>query len=178
MNGVGRACVDYRFPSLSQCCLLCGKANCARWKGYFVRQYQCSVIGSSGLIAIHAGHCATEKRDFSYFPDFLIPGRRLSRRSFKLFIEVFQNTHQIRDCIDQLLSGFEADLDLALSSAYNFLYAAIRGLRINHERLMILAPVQSSVFVYYDLPKVVVKNLFTWSDCIWTGFQGIILHPP
>jgi hypothetical protein len=177
-NGVERASVDYPFPNLRKCCLLCGKPNCARWKGYFVRQYQCGILGSCGLIAIHAGHCKNEKRDFCYFPDFLVPGRRLARKSFEKFIDVFQKTHQIRVSIDQLLAGFESDLSLALSSAYNFLYAAIRPLRINHERLMILAPVRSSVFVYYEVPRVVLQNLFSWSDCPWTGLQEIILHPP
>ena len=170
--------MDYPFPNLRKCCLLCGKPNCARWKGYFVRQYQCGILGSCGLIAIHAGHCKNEKRDFCYFPDFLVPGRRLARKSFEKFIDVFQKTHQIRVSIDQLLAGFESDLSLALSSAYNFLYAAIRPLRINHERLMILAPVRSSVFVYYEVPRVVLQNLFSWSDCPWTGLQEIILHPP
>lgn len=64
----------YPFPNVGKQCLLCGKASCARWKGYFVRNLICGEMEYVGRIAIHVGHCKEEKRDFSYIPDFLFQG--------------------------------------------------------------------------------------------------------
>jgi hypothetical protein len=158
----------FPFPSVRLKCLLCGLSGRCRWKGYFTRQ------------VLHAGHCQTRGCDFCYFPDFLIPGRRLSRASWKKFIEVFQETKIIRDSIDGLLVGLDCvvDFTMALSSAYNFLYAAVRALRINHVRLSILAPEKSSVFVFYNLKKHAIKNIFTGTDYVWHSFHYMSLHPP
>jgi hypothetical protein len=67
---------------------------------------------------------------------------------------------------------------MATSSAYNLLYAAIRPLRINHEVLSIPAVMRSSVFEYYNLPKLVVANLFNWRECKWHAFHDLIFNPP
>ena len=178
-SGAKRAFMRFPFPIVGARCPLCGRAGCARWKGYFTRNWLCGVLGLGGMIAIHVGHCRTERRDFSYFPDFLIPGKRLSRQSWQLFVEGFQKTKVIRDSIDDLIAGVEIpDFTLALSSAYNFLYAAIRPLRMHHAQLSILAPRASSVSVYYVLPKLVVKNLFGRSEFSWHAFHHITLIPP
>ena len=171
--------MPYPFPSLWQRCLLCGHCGCARWKGYFVRWFICGVIDFDGLIAIHVGHCRRLGCGFCYFPDFLIPGRRLSRLSHEKFIADFQRTKTIQESIDELVGGFVlSDFTMALSSAYNILYSTIRAVRISHERLMILAPEAMSVLVFYDLPRLVMKNLFSWIDCPWHSFHHMVFHPP
>ena len=70
------------------------------------------------------------------------------------------------------------DFTFATSSAYNLLYAAIRPLRINHELLSIRPPQKSSVFEFYTLPKLVIKNLFNWRQCQWHAFHAMIFNPP
>ncbi len=171
--------MPFAFPNVGTACLLCGLAGCARWKGYYTRQWICGVLGFGGTIAIHVGRCRTQGRDFSYFPDFLIPGKRLARQSWQMFVEAFCRTKVIRESIDGLVAGIEMpDFTLALSSAYNFLYAAIRPLRMHHAELAILAPSASSVGVYYSLPKLVIENLFARSDFAWHAFHHITLQPP
>jgi hypothetical protein len=177
--GAKQAFMQFPFPNVVACCLLCDRAGCARWKGYFVRQWICSVLGLGGAIAIHVGHCRTQGCDFSYFPDFLIPGKRLSRQSWQTFVEEFQRTKVIKNSIDNLVCGVEIpDFTLPLSTAYNFLYAAIRPLRMHHSDLSIIAPTTSSVGVYYGLPKLVIKNLFGRCDFGWHALHHITLQPP
>lgn len=178
-TGSKRTAMPYPFPSTRQKCLLCHWGCGGRWKGYFVRRCLCGVTGFDGLIAIHVGHCKTQHCDFSYFPDFLIPGRRLSRPSWDKFVDDFQRTRTIAESIDELVEGIEtSDFTMALSSAYNVLYGGVRALRINHEALGILAPMDMSVYVFYDLPKLAARNLFSFSDFPWHARQNIVLHPP
>jgi hypothetical protein len=66
--------MSYPFPNVRQRCLVCSRSGCARWKGYYVRSVICGELEFAGPIAIHVGHCKEEKRDFSYFPDFLFQG--------------------------------------------------------------------------------------------------------
>jgi hypothetical protein len=169
----------YAFPNVGLLCPLCGGAQCARWKGYYTRQWLCGYFGSGRLLVIHVGHCENRGCDFSYFPDFLIPGKRLSRRSWHDFIERFQICRVVRSCVDQLVGSVKVDdFTIAQSSAYNLLYAAIRPLRMNHELLFIRPPMKSSVFAFYELPKLVVKNLFWRRECRWHAFHKQIFHPP
>lgn len=178
-NDVARAFMAYPFPNVRLKCLLCERSNCARWKGYYVRQWVCSVTGNSGSIAIHVGHCKSNKCDYSYFPDFLIPGRRMSRASLFEYIKTFQNTGSVKKCIDELIGGIDLpDFTMALSSAYDLIYASVRALRLNHENLAILPPFLTSVTVFRNLPRVVTQNLFQLVTGPWHGVHDIIFHPP
>ena len=171
--------MEYSFPDLGKSCLLCNGIGCARWKGYFTRNWLCGYFGSSRPIVIHVGSCKRLGRDFSYFPDFLIPGKRLSRKSWQDFIERFQVVRTIKLCVDELVGSLKIDdFTFATSSAYNLLYAAIRPLRINHEILFIRPPMTSSVFEFYNLPKLVIKKLFSFRHCLWHAFHSLIFHPP
>ena len=159
--------------------MLCRGVGCARWKGYYVRRWLCGFFASSQWIVIHVGTCKRLKRDFSYFPDFLIPGKRLSRSSWQDFIETFQAFRTLKLCVDELVGLIKIDdFTLATSSAYNLLYAAIRPLRMNHDVLFIRPPIRSSVYEFYDLPKLVIKNLFGFRHCRWHAYHSLIFHPP
>lgn len=169
----------YPFPNVQVACLVCGAAGCARWKGYYCRQWVCSINGQSGLIAIHVCHCRTRNCDCCYFPSFLVPGRRISRASFQKFVAGFAVSYSVKDCIDEFVSGFETmDFTMALSSAYDLIYGFVRSLRINHVNLCILAPVESSVFILYALPKVVISKLFKLLKGPWHAGQRINIYPP
>lgn len=179
LAGSKRARMLYPFPKLSESCPLCHGVGCARWKGYFTRQWLCGYFGSGRPMVIHVGTCKRLHRDFSYFPDVLIPGKRLSRRSWQDFTERFQVVRIIKMCVDELVGSVKLeDFTFATSSAYNLLYAAIRPLRINHELLSIRPPQKSSVFEFYTLPKLVIKNLFNWRQCQWHAFHAMIFNPP
>lgn len=80
--------MSFPFPNVRIKCLLCGKSQCARWKGYRVRAMICSDLGYAGAIAIHVGHCRTERRDFSYVPDFLFQGADFrALLAFSIFLD-------------------------------------------------------------------------------------------
>ena len=178
-GGSKKSFMNYPFPNVRECCLLCRERGCARWKGYSVRKWVCGYHGCCGQIVIHLGHCKVRGLDFSYFPDILIPGKRLSRRSWQDFVERFQTHRSIKHCVDELVGSLKIDdFTIATSSAYNILYAAIRPLRINHEILFIRPPMKSSVFEFYDLPKLVIKNLFSFRQCLWHAFHSLIFNPP
>lgn len=178
-NGSTYTRMFYPFPNVQVSCLVCGGTGCARWKGYYCRQWVCHINGLSGLIAIHVSHCRTKNCDCCYFPSFLVPGRRTSRASVHKFIEGFAVTHSVKNSIDEFVGGFEtSDFTMALSSAYDLIYAFVRSLRINHGSLCVLASEKTSVTVLYTLPKVVIPKLFNLLIGPWHGAQCINIYPP
>lgn len=170
--------MPFPFPDVGKECLLCGEPGCARWKGYFVRKLTCALLGRSGRIAVHVGQCRTKGRDFSYMPDFFVPGRRLSRPTLKLFAEKFAGTGDIKSGIDDLVESIESDdFSVALSSAYEWLYGCVRALRFNAGRLAIAVSEATTVLGIRAAPRSALAVLF---DCHlpFRPFQRMIFWPP
>jgi hypothetical protein len=169
--------MNFPFPNINKKCLVCGTICKARWKGYYVRQIIHELY--IGPIAIHVGHCFKNKKDFSYVPNFIIPGRKLSRPSFTLYLKTYCQTRNVKNCIDDLNFNQRdsEDLHIPLSTAYNWIYQSIRTLRINASDFAIVAPLKLSVFVYYKIFPSVVDNLFLVQR-LWHPFHHIIIHPP
>ncbi len=166
----------FPFPNLKTNCLVCSASCGARWKGYYVRQV--IYYDYIGLVAIHVGHCYKTKSDFSYLPDFLIPGRRLSRPMFECYLKTFHRTRNVKTSIDELVMSVPeaSDFTVALSTAYNWIYQAVRALRINANRFAILAPIKTSVSVFHNLGGSIVIELFLIESLWHPTYQ--IIQPP
>lgn len=170
--------MSFPFPNVGAKCLLCEASGCARWKGYEVRGLICAEYGHAGSVAIHVGHCRTRKKDFLYFPDFLIAGRRLSRPTIKNFVETFAATGDIKRSIDDLVERIDSDdFAIALSSAYEWIYASLRALRLNAGRLAIAISEMTSVTVMRSVSKSAVRDLFE-PRYAWHSDHDMIFHPP
>lgn len=63
--------MDYSFANIHDQCPVCGKKDCARWRGYYLRNIYCPEMAFIGKIAIHCGECRNQKKRFSMAPDFL-----------------------------------------------------------------------------------------------------------
>ena len=170
--------MSFPFPNVSQRCLLCGEAGCARWKGYFVRQVLCGDVGYAGPVAIHVGHCRQSKRDFSYVPDFLIPGRRLSRLSLKRFTENFAQTLSLKSSIDDLVGRVPLeDFTVALSTAYEWIYQTVRALRLNASALAIGVDQFTSVGAFVATQPGARRDVF-FAKFGWHPAHYILCYPP
>lgn len=170
--------MSYPFPNVRQCCPLCGNAGCARWKGYFVRSVICGDLEYAGPVAIHVGHCKELGTDFSYFPDFLIAGRKLSRRTFKRFAQDFVQAGSIRASIDGLIAKVPLDdFTVALSSAYEWLYQAVRALRLNAGALAIRVEEGTSIGVVMAVRPGALDHLFL-AKFIWHPAHHMLCYPP
>ncbi len=166
----------FPFPDVAKKCLRCGRGQCARWKGYYVRRMICGALEFDGEVAIHVGYCRNLSQDFSYFPDFLIPKRRLSRTSWQGYAENFKRLGVVKECIDDLVSRVP-DFTMALSSAYDLLYSLVKVVRLQSAVLAVPFPEQTSVVVMRRLGMSVVRDLFA-SDLSWRPAFHINLHPP
>lgn len=173
-----RNSMPYPFPNVGERCLLCEASRCARWKGYAVRRLICAENGHAGPVAIHVGHCRTHKKDFLYLPDFLIAGRRLSRPTFRIFTETFNTTGDIKASIDALIERLDVDdFAIALSSAYEWIYASIRALRLNAGALAITISEETSVAVMRSVSSSGLRDLFK-PHYAWHPGHDMIFHPP
>lgn len=174
----------YPFPDVGKSCLLCGLSKCARWKGYYLRKLKCSVVEFDGKIAIHVGHCKTQKRDFSYCPSFIIPYRQISRMSLFEFIAQWHPLEKIKRGIhwfmDGLESGHGSDSDtweLATSTAYNWIYGLVILLRMHSNVFDIIPPESVSVRAVRTLPPRILK-LCSDPKLNWTPAMNHIRAPP
>ena len=180
----------YPFPAIRESCPLCGRLGCARWKGYYLRRMICSEMEYEGLLAIHVGHCKTERRDFSLLPSFLLPRQQLSRQGFAEFLESWKKAHRMCDARDELedavaaadedvgtLSEKEERYSVPRSTAYHWLYALIVRLRLHAGCLQIAPPEHFSVFELWPL------SLETLTACLevslpWRVASRLIMIPP
>jgi hypothetical protein len=177
-GGAKRSSMPFPFPAVGKKCLICAQSRCARWKGYFVRSLTCAALGRSGPIAVHVGHCKTEGRDFSYMPDFLVPGRRLSRPTLRRFVEVFAETGDIKKGIDDIVERIEGDdFSIALSSAYDWLYGCVRALRLNAGRLATSVSEATSAAAIRSASRSALADLFD-RHLAFRPLQRMIFWPP
>lgn len=175
----------YPFPDVKKQCPICGKRQCARWKGYFVRTLQCSDIEFNGKIAIHVGQCRTKKRDFSYFPSFMIPYRRMSRASLEEFTLRWRRSGKISPSIEWIIEGLDSGPEtseavesrVARSTAYNWLYALIVPLRLHSEELKIRPPYSTSIQEIRKQPLSIIRSCFN-PLLNWTPGIDHIRAPP
>ena len=109
---------------------------------------------------------------------FFIPGRRLSRPTFKRFVEAFNETGDIKRSIDDLIGNIPSDdFAVALSSAYEWIYAAVKALRFNAGALAIEISEVTSVAGLRAVSRSALTELFS-PRYAWRPFHHMVLHPP
>jgi hypothetical protein len=157
----------YPFPKVGESCLLCQKKGCARWKGYYLRKLRCAVVEFDGKVAIHVGHCKTQKRDFSYCPSFIIPYRQISRMSLQEFISQWHPLDKVKKGINWFMEGLESGskivsegFELATSTAYNWIYQLVILLRMHSNTLEVLPPESVSIRAVRALPAQILALCF------------------
>ena len=171
--------MNYPFPFVRLECLLCGAVDCARWKGYFVREFFCKYLDYVGPIAIHVGHCSSKDCDFSYFPSFLLPGRRPSRSTLESFADASRASRNTSQTIGILSEGLsDTHFSVSSSTAYSWIYSICLSLCINQLILGIPSPVSKSVSAVYELPSKFLFELFKKVCCRWNVHQDIVFYPP
>ncbi len=175
-----RFSMDYPFPNIKESCPICTNPGCARWKGYFIRLFLDSELGRSGMIAIHVGECRKRNTDFSMIPDFLIPGRRLSRQTQHDFMKEFQQFKIVGHCGDTLARAFSGDEGiLSNSSLYNIFYQGAATLRMNHLELKITSNIISSVFTFREISEELICRLYKMPQLKWCPMQDYqVIQPP
>jgi hypothetical protein len=159
-------------------------AGCARWKGYYLRKLRCAVVEFDGNIAIHVGHCRTQKRDFSYCPSFIIPYRQISRLSLLEFILNWHPLGEVRKGIDWFMEGIASGaeevseaFELATSTAYNWIYGLIILLRLHSNELQTLPPESVSIREVRGLSPKILALCFN-PLLNWTPGMDHIRAPP
>jgi hypothetical protein len=171
--------MNYPFPFVRLECPLCGAADCARWKGYFVREFFCRFLDYVGPIAIHVGHCDSKGCDFSYFPSFLLPGRSPSRSTLESFAEASKASHNTSQSIGILSEGLsDTDFSVSSSTAYSWIYSICLSLFLNQVVLGLPSPASKSVYAVYELPSQSLIGLFKRAECRWNVHQNIVFYPP
>lgn len=109
---------------------------------------------------------------------FFIPGRRLSRPSFKRFISQIANGQSVRSAIDDLVERVCAeDFTVALSTAYEWIYQSVRALRLNAGRLAIRVGGDTGVGTLRSASKSAVGDLFS-PKIMWHPAHHMLVYPP
>lgn len=171
--------MNYPFPIVKLMCPLCGSVDCARWKGYFVRDFFCTFLDYVGPIAIHVGHCRSKGSDFSYFPSFLLPGRSPSRLTLGRFAESAKASRNTSESIGVLSEGIsEPNFSVSSSTAYSWISSICLSLCINELVLGLSSHTTKSVYSIYGLPLKILTELFTKRGCRWNVHQSIVFYPP
>lgn len=171
--------MPFGFPKVSEVCPLCSASRCARWKGYFVREFFCRFLDYVGPIAIHVGHCHSTHCDFSYFPSFLLPGRSPSRATLETFANAAKLSGNTSQSIGVLSEGLsDTDFSVSSSTAYSWMYAICLCLCINQLELGLPGPVIKSVYSTYELSSKVLASFFDRFCCRWNVHQSIVFYPP
>jgi hypothetical protein len=117
-----RRSMKYPFPDIRADCPVCGKRQCATYRGYYLRQVFCPEMEFIGKVAIRTAFCRHRKTRFTLFPDFLIRNRRISRISLTELQSQFQRHHQnIQMAIDDWTEGLGEEFYLPLSTAHEWL---------------------------------------------------------
>jgi hypothetical protein len=109
---------------------------------------------------------------------FFIPGRKISRPTLKRFTETFVETGNIKQCIDDVVESIPSDeFAIALSSAYEWIYASVKALRLNAGMLAIEIGEVTSVALIRVVSRSALNELFG-PRYAWRPFHDMIFHPP
>lgn len=113
--------MKYPFPKMRDQCPLCGRPECATYRGYYTRFLFCPEMEVAGRIVIRTGSCRSEGRRFALLPDFVLRRCRLSRFGLERLREHRARLSRLRDAIDEWMDGLVDDFYLPSSTAYGYL---------------------------------------------------------
>lgn len=170
--------MNFPFPNVGVCCLLCGRAGCSRWKGYYVRHVVCTLLKYAGPIAIHLAQCRTRGVDYTYWPDILVPFLLPSVHTLRTLYDAWASEgFSICKAIDEVVAQFRQEYFLPLSVAYSWLARINQGLILYHEDLKVRAPQSLGVGALREYPVANVRPLFE-AERLWRASRPIVFSPP
>jgi hypothetical protein len=113
--------MSYPFPDIQAQCPICERAECAVYRGYYLRFMFCPEMEFVGKVAIRTGYCRHNDVRFSFLPDFMIRNKKISRLSLNSFHEHFkkQNAH-IKRTIDEWIGELGDEFYVAISTAHSW----------------------------------------------------------
>lgn len=172
--------MSYKFPNIHKACPLCGKAGCVRWKGYYIRTMFCTELKYTGRIAIRVGECRGQNIDFSMFPSFLLPSRRVSKTTLSDFIISGKKMRNFKKAVDVISEKTpDPDKPVPTSTGYSWVYAICAVLRLNKDSLRCEGPVERSVNEIYKISGQILEDFFSIALARWHPQQNVmIFHPP
>ncbi len=109
------------WPDIRAVCPICSQTGCAVFRGYYSRFLFCSELEFVGRLAIRTGYCKCKKIRFSLCPDFIFPGRRISRFSLHRLREAKSKQTSLCSAIDDLISDLGEEFYLPISTAHSYL---------------------------------------------------------
>jgi hypothetical protein len=151
------------FPDILKECPICHRPNCAIWKGYYSREFDCIILAVKGRIWIRKGLCKTTHTHFSMLPDFCVPYIKWSKLFFIRLLELFILSDK---------SYFRSfDFDISFSSLYWMGTYLVQLLRLNADLFLTPPPASNSVFElknysFWPTKKILVGPEFVWSKRI------------
>jgi hypothetical protein len=102
----------------------------------------------------------------------------MSRPTLKRFTETFAETGKIKQSIDDLIESIPSDdFAVALSSAYEWIYAGVKALRLHAGALAIEISEVTSVAVIRMVSRSALTELFG-PGYAWRPFHNMIFRPP
>jgi hypothetical protein len=167
----------YPFPNVREHCLLCGWRGCSRWKGYYVRNVVCTLMGYAGPIAIHLAQCKRRGVDYTYWPSSLITFLRPSLPTLQVFYEAWSENWDLRAAVDEVVGRIEQEYFIGPSVAYHWLKRILQALLINHEKIRIRVPESVQVASLRRYSAACVRPLFEGVHP-WRGGCHIVFVPP
>ena len=180
-DGESRSVEYSKFPEIKEKCPICGEADCARWKGYYLRNLNCFFLVYFGKVAIHCGECRDTGKNFSFLPDFMLPYRRISRLALMFLFNKLLEFGKLGKALDETTWGLEEVFLLSISTAYSYIECILSMARIHRRELGMDGFVTGSLSEYREFMRMnteVIENFFFGKKFHWnTAFQSN-LSPP
>jgi len=105
------------WPDIRSSCPICSNAECAIYRGYYLRFLFCTELEFVDRIAIRTGYCKTKKERFTLLPSFVAYRRRVSvLTSFRLR-EAHSRNKTLSATIDEINSDLGEEFYLPISTA-------------------------------------------------------------
>lgn len=132
----------------------------------------------AGPIAIHLAQCRTRGVDYTYWPEVLVPYRKPSVPTLRLFYGAWAaGKFSLRLAIDEVVGAIDQEIFIPVSVAYVWLTYILKGLVLNHAELHVRRPESILTSVLREYQSDAIAGLFDGAR-IWSPASQIILAPP
>jgi len=149
------------YPDISKLCPVCGKPECAIWKGYYFRGFLCVTSDGVEKTAIRKGFCNSTKTYFTCPPDIVIPYVIASKL---LLIQIIKDY-----CFTQKIDNVISAIDIAISSLYSLMQFIVMNLRSNIFEFNLPQFSTNSVLEIlkiknFPYEKIILQPNFSWNS--------------
>lgn len=106
------------WPNIQDKCPVCGRANCASYRGYYERNFICTELEFVGKLVIRTGYCKNKHFRFSLILSFVTYQRILSIKTITNLTELFVKHKDVFTAVNLLTEDLDDEFYLSLSTAY------------------------------------------------------------